>query len=60
MLIRQGADRSVVVLALGGGVIGDLAGFVTSTYLRCVRFVQVPTTLLARIDSFIGGKVGIT
>jgi 3-dehydroquinate synthase len=58
-LIQQGADRSAVVLALGGGVIGDLAGFVASTYLRGVRFVQVPTTLLAQIDSSIGGKVGI-
>ena len=52
-------ERSDVVIALGGGVVGDLAGFAASVYLRGVAFVQVPTTLLAQIDSSVGGKTGI-
>ena len=52
-------DRRSVVIALGGGMVGDLAGFVAATYLRGVDFVQVPTTLLAMVDSSVGGKTGI-
>src|ERR1044072_6758016 len=58
-LIEQKVERSDVILALGGGVVGDLAGFVAATYLRGIRFIQVPTTLIAQIDSSIGGKTGV-
>ena len=58
-MLDQGADRKTVVVALGGGVVGDLAGFVAATFGRGLRFVQVPTTLLAQVDSSVGGKVGI-
>ncbi|GIV20010.1 MAG: 3-dehydroquinate synthase [Armatimonadota bacterium] len=62
-LLRQMAqlalDRRCVVVALGGGVIGDLAGFVSACYLRGVRMVQIPTTLLAQVDSSVGGKTGV-
>jgi 3-dehydroquinate synthase len=52
-------DRAGVIVALGGGMVGDLAGFVAATYLRGVRFVQVPTTLLAMVDSSVGGKTAV-
>jgi 3-dehydroquinate synthase len=54
-----GLDRGAFILALGGGVVGDIAGFAAATYLRGVPFVQVPTTLLAQVDSSVGGKTGI-
>ncbi len=58
-LLDHGADRKTVVVALGGGVVGDLAGFVAATFGRGLRFVQIPTTLLAQVDSSVGGKVGV-
>lgn len=58
-LARLGIDRKTPVIALGGGVIGDVVGFAAASYLRGVPFVQIPTTLLAQVDSSIGGKTGI-
>ncbi|MDP1809054.1 MAG: 3-dehydroquinate synthase [Actinomycetota bacterium] len=58
-LLELGADRQTVILALGGGVIGDLAGFIAATYMRGVPYIQLPTTLLAQVDSSIGGKTAV-
>lgn len=58
-LVRAGLDRGGVIIALGGGVVGDSAGFAAATYLRGVRLIQVPTSLLAMVDSSVGGKVGV-
>lgn len=58
-LLHWKIERSSTIVALGGGVIGDLAGFIAATYQRGVGFIQIPTTLLAQVDSSVGGKVGI-
>lgn len=58
-LLARGADRKTVLFALGGGVVGDMTGFAAASYMRGVPFVQVPTTLLAQVDSSVGGKTAI-
>jgi len=58
-LLESGADRKSTLVALGGGVIGDMTGFAAASYMRGIRFIQVPTTLLSQVDSSVGGKTGI-
>jgi len=58
-LLQNKADREITLIALGGGVIGDITGFAAATYMRGVNFIQIPTTLLSQVDSSVGGKTGI-
>jgi len=58
-MLENGITRSSKVIALGGGVVGDIAGFVASIYMRGIDFIQIPTTLLSQVDSSVGGKVGV-
>jgi len=58
-LLQSGADRKSTIIALGGGVVGDMAGFAAASFMRGINFIQIPTTLLSQVDSSVGGKTGI-
>ncbi|QIB26725.1 3-dehydroquinate synthase [Caloranaerobacter azorensis] len=58
-MLEAGCNRKTTLISLGGGVVGDLTGFVAATFMRGINFVQIPTTLLSQVDSSIGGKVGV-
>ena len=58
-LLKLGADRNSMLIAFGGGVVGDMVGFIASVFMRSIPYIQVPTTLLAQVDSSIGGKTAI-
>ena len=58
-LLELGADRETCLIALGGGVVGDIVGFIASIFMRSVPYIQIPTTLIAQVDSSIGGKTGV-
>lgn len=58
-MLKNGCDRNTCIMALGGGVVGDMAGFIAATYMRGINYIQIPTTLLAMVDSSVGGKTAI-